>query len=330
MSQPCHAPVMALSWRSFTPQMTETIAITLMALAHLNRGQTVPSALLKQAAALPEGAPLIVMIHGYRYCPSKDSHDPHRHILSLNPRLDGSRRLRSWPSELGISASGAEALGIAFGWSARGNLPAVYRRAAEVGQELAEVAAVLSEAAGRPVHMVGHSLGARVALQAMQAAQPGSIGRLILMAAAELRPQAEAAISSPAGRQAEVFNITSRENDIFDFFLELAVSGGRQRALGFGLPEPARNWLDLQIDAPEVRSALGSLGFPIAADTSRACHWSPYLREGMFDFYRVALSQPWALPIPLLRANLPVRQAPRWSRLLEPPRRAQSSSFSRA
>jgi hypothetical protein len=39
----------------------------------------------------------------------------------------------------------------------------------------------------------------------------------------------------------------------------------------------------------------------------------------LFDFYRTALFQPWALPMGLLHARLPGRIEPRWSRLLSRP-----------
>lgn len=304
-----------------------------MAVIPLNAGDPIPADLMSRAADLPRGAPLIVMIHGYRYCPASPPHDPHLGILA--PRsapVQGGGRLRSWPQSLGLSDRGAEGLGLTFGWPARGTLGQVYRRAAGIGEALARSLDLISAAACRPVHLIGHSLGARVALRALEVAQPGTIGRLILMAAAELRPEAERAVASPAGAQAEIINVTSRENDIFDFMLEVTVGRGRRPALGFGLSQPRHNWLDLQIDAAETRAALASLGFGIGADVVRACHWSPYLREGMFDFYRVAMGQPWALPLPLLRAHLPVRQARRWSRLLQVPGRGggSQSSFSSA
>ncbi|NHF74199.1 hypothetical protein [Paracoccus xiamenensis] len=292
-----------------------------MAVLHLNSDRADAPEALDAARALPPGAALIVMIHGYRYCPSSPAHDPHRHILALDPTLPG-RRLRSWPSALGLRDE-TGGLGIAFGWPARGGLARVYHRAGGIGRDLGPALGRLADAAGRPVQMIGHSLGGRVALQALAAAPAGSVGRIILMAAAELRPAAEAAIASPAGRLAEVINVTSRENDLFDFALELLVGRGRGRspALGFGLSQPCPNWLDLQIDASEPRRALAGLGFDIGADTARACHWSPYMRAGLFDFYRVALGQPWALPLALLRAHLPARQTPRWSRLLQLPGR---------
>lgn len=296
-----------------------------MAILPVNAGQPLPAGLMARAAGLAPGAPIIVMIHGYRYCPTDPACDPHRHILSPEPARPGARRSRSWPSALGFSAEGPEGLGIAFGWPARGRLSAAYRRAGSAGQELAELIAALSQVGARPVQLIGHSLGARVALQALAAAAPGEIGRMVLMAAAELRPAAEAAIDSPAGQRAEVINVTSRENDLFDLGLELLVGRARSPALGFGLSRSRRNWLDLQIDAAEVRDGLARLGFHIGTDIARACHWSPYLRDGLFDFYRMALARPWALPLGLLRDHLPIGQSPRWSRLLQGPTARQSS-----
>lgn len=289
-----------------------------MALRIVNAGSAPPQGLMACAAALPPGAPIIVMIHGYRFCPTIPEHDPHRHILALEPAED-ARRALSWPRALGLSAEGDEGLGIAFGWSARGALRAAYRGAEEAGADLAALIAALSQAANRPVAIIGHSLGARVALAALRRAEPGQIGRLVLLSAAEFRDIAEASADSPAGRRAEILNITSRENDPFDFGLELMLSAGRRAALGMGLSEPRRNWLDIQIDDDDSIAALRGLGFDISDRRARACHWSPYLRDGMFDLYRVALGQPWALPLALLRGQLPVRPAPRWSRLLALP-----------
>lgn len=302
-----------------------------MALAAINCGEAVRPEVWAKAAALPPHAPVVVMIHGYRFSPHSPQHCPHRHILSLTPDT-ALRRALSWPAALGFSANGAEGLAVAFGWEARGTLPAAYRNAAASGAELAALIDRLAVEARRPVALIGHSLGARVALSALRRAAPGAVDRVVTLAAAELRPAAEAAIASPAGMLAEVVNVTSRENDPYDFALEMIVAQGRRRALGFGLGRPRANWLDLPIDAPETLAGLGRLGFPVSGRTSRACHWSPYLREGLFDVWRAVLCQPERLSLPVLAGARPDRMSRRWSRLLRLPaaQRGAGSSLSAA
>lgn len=290
-----------------------------MPVISVNAGQALPTRLWQIAADLPAGAPIVVMLHGYRYSPSAPCHDPHRHILSLDPR-PGARRAISWPRGLGFGAGTAcEGLAIALGWEARGRFGRAYARAGETGEGLARLVSDLAQVAGRPVALIGHSLGGRVALQALAHAEAGSLSRLVLLNAAEFRDTASATLIRPAGARAEVLNITSRENDLFDFALEQIMARGRRRALGLGLERPARNWVDVQIDDAATLDGLRNLGFPTDRNALRLSHWTSYLRAGLFDFYRAALCHPWALPVGLLRQHLPQRPEPRWSRLLARP-----------
>jgi len=290
-----------------------------MPVVRINADHALPQHLWQVAADLPAEAPIVVMIHGYRYSPSQPAHDPHRHILSLDPD-PRQRRATSWPRALGFGgAHPQDGLAIAFGWEARGTLRGAYRRAGLAGRSLSGLVDRLAHASGRPVAVISHSLGARVALTALREAVCGTIGRMILLTGAEFRDEAARALASAAGRQAEVINITSRENDLFDFALEQWLSLGRRQALGFGLNRPTRNWVDMQIDEGETLAALERLGFPTERHPRRLSHWTPYLRRGLFDFYRTALFQPWALPMGLLHARLPGRIEPRWSRLLSRP-----------
>ena len=270
------------------------------------------AALAAALAVLPVGAPVVVMIHGYRFAPDARGNCPHLHILSAHPTPLDPKAI-SWPRHLGLD--GQRGLAIALGWPARGTVSGAYRRAEVAGRAVAAIAQAVSRLSpGRPVDVIGHSLGARAALAALPHARPGTLRRLILLAAAETRRPARAAMDSPAGRAVEVINVTTRENDLFDFCLEWLVGLGFDTALGQGQGQgdALPNWLDLQIDQPATRRALAGLGHSLAAP-ARISHWSPYLSPGIFTLYRALLAG--NLPLPLLRAHLPATADRRWSRL---------------
>jgi hypothetical protein len=120
-------------------------------------------------------------------------------------------------------------------------------------------------------------------------------------------------MASVAGRAAQVFNITTRENDLFDFLYEWLAGAGLDTAIGQGLRQDMPNWLDVQIDQPASLAALARLGHCLPPAPARICHWSPYLRPGAFELYRAILDG--SVLLPMLRAGLPMRADPRWSRL---------------
>lgn len=251
-------------------------------------------------AVLPPGAPIVVMIHGYRFRPGVAGDCPHEHILSLNP-TPGVRRVISWPRHLGLAADQA-GMAVAFGWPSRGSLRDCYARAAHVSAHLAILIAKLRTfAPDRPVDVIAHSLGARVALSALPLLAAGDVGRMILLSAAELRRTATCAMQSAAGEAAEVLNVTSRQNAVFDAMLEAALSLGLARSLGGGLVRPLPNWTDLRIDRPATLAALAERGYPLDPPGRGICHWSPYLRPGVFPLYRAILQRrvsPAALRLP--------------------------------
>lgn len=270
-------------------------------------------------AQLQPGAPVVVMIHGYRFSPAKPGRSPHDHIFSLDPdtRL---RKAPSWPRNLGFGEAGASGLAIAFGWEACGTVWSAHARAGQTGRALAVlIGAIRARRPDTPVNIVAHSMGARVALQALHGLKAGDVGRIILLAGAELRPNAEATMDTACGRAAEVINITSRENDLFDFILETCIGLGFWRALGHGLRQRRANWVDLEIDNPHSLAALADLGHQIAPARARICHWSPYLRGGLFGLYRALIWDRPGLPLAVLARARPPRARRRWSRLLAPP-----------
>lgn len=286
-----------------------------MALVRIDAQTTAPSGLAALGAALadlPAGAPVTVLIHGFGYTPGRPGRCPHRTLLSAEP-APGRRRAGSWPRALG---QGDGALAVAFGWQAGGTIWHAWAEAARAGRALARVLDRLA-ADGRQADLVAHSLGARVALSALAQAPEGSVRRAILIAPAEFRAAAETALEAPAGRTAEVLNVISRENDLFDALVEWLIAPHRPgaRTLGLGLAAPRPGWTDLAIDDAATLAALARLGHPVAPPDRRVCHWSGYLRPGLFPLYRAVLSG--ALPLPVLRAALPDGAPARWSRLAE-------------
>ncbi|WP_298498062.1 alpha/beta fold hydrolase [uncultured Maritimibacter sp.] len=255
-------------------------------------------ALARALAALPATAPVVILIHGYKYAPGLPGHCPHDSILSPDASRSGWKLL-SWPRHLRL---GPEALVVAFGWRATGSIWTAYARAEAAGRELGSLLTALD----RPAHLLGHSLGARVALSALRHAPEGRVGRLVLLAGAETRACAAAAMASPAGRWAEVLNVTSRENALFDAMLTAAL-GLRGRPLGAGLSLPG--WTDLAIDREATRDRLARFGHPIAAPSARICHWSTYLRPGLLPLYGAVLRgdlPPGWLALPEAPADAPL------------------------
>lgn len=257
---------------------------------------------------LPDTAPVVVMVHGWRYAPGFARDCPHGSILSMDPPAR-DRRAVSWPRHLGLD--GTRGLGIALGWNAKCDPWRAHLRAGRTGAALARIARIVHAHSGRPVQVIAHSMGARVALSALHGVLPGQIGRMILLAAAETRGRTLAALATPAGQAVEVVNVTTRENDIFDACFEWGIHFGLSTSIGQGLGRPHAGWHDLWIDQPGTLAGLARLGHPLADPTRRICHWSPYLRPGTIGLYRAVLDGR------LMACDLPCpRPGRRWSRLI--------------
>lgn len=265
--------------------------------------------------------PIIIMVHGYKYQPKVPRNCPQELIFANDHQ-------QSWPRLLGLNGADS-ATGIAFGWCARGPMRHAFRQARETGRELARVIGILNRAAPhRPVHIIAHSMGGEVALSTLEHAPAGSVDRVILMAGASYQGHAQRALRSPCGQTAELFNIVSRENDIFDFFFERLIRPemADDRPLGDGIS--AHNALTIQLDCQNTLATLDRLGAQIDRRRRPVCHWSTYTRPGAMQFYARLMEQPESLPLTLLKRQLPP-PARRWSkpgRTLPDP--AQSSSFS--
>lgn len=268
-------------------------------------------ALRERLASTPANAPVVVMIHGFRFAPGARGNCPHLHIFSMTPP-DGDRTAVSWPGQW--AENGQAGLTIALGWPARGNLIAASLRARAAGRALAELSALVRQIdPDRQLDVIAHSLGARVALCALHHARPGAFRRMILLAGAETLRPARAAMATPAGQAVQVINVTTRENDLFDFLFEWLGKAGLDTSIGQGLRRGLPNWLDLQIDQAATRTILARFGHALPAPLARICHWSLYTRSGTFALYRALLTG--VLSMADLRALLPERPDRRWSRI---------------
>lgn len=270
--------------------------MTSQGLALHDSPQSVQQALIAQPQAT---APVVILIHGYKFAPHDPAHCPHDHILSTETTTPCPRAL-SWPRALGLST--APTLGIAFGWPARGSIWSAYTRAAKAGEHLAQLIAMIRQTQpNRPIHLMAHSLGARVALSALPHLPAHSVQRILLLAGAERTQSAAQKLATPAGRSAQIIAVTSRENTAYDLlFATLMGSNAINRT-----PPTAPNWTRLPIDQPQTLAALNTHSFPIAPPQSRICHWSSYLRPGVFTLYKALITHNRPLPIATLRAILP-------------------------
>lgn len=256
------------------------------------------------AAALPPHAPVIIMVHGFRYSPRTES-CPHSLILAERSDSD-SWKVVSWPQQLAIPQG--RGLGVGFGWDASGTIWQAYRRAPRAGAALADaIAALRAELPQRPIHIVTHSLGARVALHAASLLPPATISRMLLISPAMFRHEAAQLAAAEGLSATEVFTVLSAENTAYDLLFRAVMPWGGV-TLGRGGPDLS-TWLDIRLNHSPTAEALRHLGYAIEAPRSRICHWSGYLRGGVWALYGDLLYRPHTTAMPRLRERFGITQA---------------------
>lgn len=264
--------------------------------------------------------PIIILIHGFKYDPGTPRFCPHGRIFGRT-RHPESVHHTQWPRPLGFASGHQdEGLAIAFGWRARGNLWRAQRSAWAAGVALAQaIQTVRTVAPYRPIHAITHSMGSEVIFEALHHLPSHAVQRIITITGASYASVAQAAMETPAGRAAELLNVTSRENDAFDAMFEKLIPAQvpQDRAMGAGVSLP--NAVTLQLDCPRTLAALTRFGGHIHMPKRRVCHWSGYTRPGALQFYARALRHPEYLELQALQDALPDTSAPRWSRIFAMP-----------
>ncbi|MEM8656403.1 MAG: hypothetical protein AAGF36_16855 [Pseudomonadota bacterium] len=282
-------------------------------------GSPAPALPTLRTAARGAG-PIILLIHGFKYDPADPRHCPHTRIFAHAPAPHEHRI--QWPHALGFTNGDPdEGLALAFGWRARGTLWEAQAAAQHAGVLLAKAIDTLrTRAPHRPIHAITHSMGSEAIFAALPHLPTHAIQRIVAITGASYGSRAHAAMQTAAGQTAELLNITTRENDLFDAAFERLMTPGapQDRAMGAGLDLP--NALNLQLDCPDTLAALARLGNPIQPPKRRVSHWSGYARPGALQFYARALRQSDDLTLDTLRQALPHRCAPRWSRMFARPR----------
>ncbi len=256
--------------------------------------------LKRELSRLPYHAPIVVMIHGYRFSPDCAGRDPHRSLFALAPKSD-HWKIKSWPRGLGFSDAPSTGLCIGFGWqgfgaraddTARHDFARAYQAAGRAGAALATLLDLIAEIApARDVDLFAHSLGARVALSGLARTVKGRIGRVILMGGAEYAHVAGDALQRRP--RTPVYNVTARSNRLYDLLFQTFAprQGPCGRTLGEGLDAPHSHWVNLDFDTPGLARLLAARGQQIGPARSPVCHWGFYLRAGTMPLYRSILRE---------------------------------------
>lgn len=297
-------------------------------------GVDLVAGLARSLQDVPPDAPIVVLIHGYKFDPDLPEADPHRLLYAFRPNSADGRRIRSWPQGLGFARHGGRGgLAVGFGWparlplfgcllkSGRTGFALAYDRAGAYGARLADLVHLLRQLApGRDIDLLGHSLGARVALASLPHLEAAP-GRMLLLGAAEFGSCAQDYLAAaPHDRAPEIYNITARSNDLYDALFEQFAprtrAGGTQRAIGLGLGADLPNWLDLQLDRQEVTDWIRARGMAVTRTEARHCHWAFYTLDGALELYQAILRRRPGWDIANLRNTACFAgQEPRWTRL---------------
>ena len=259
--------------------------------------------LAENLRAQPLDTPVVILLHGLRYDATTQEHDPAASIFSPAPPTDDPR-LVSWPRHLGFCRGRAgEGLCIGFSWPARTGIRDAYQRATDAGISLARLVDLIRLAdPQREVVIVAHSLGSRVALSALPQIKAGRIDRMVFIYGAEIGREADHFLSAGTRPLPRIINVTSRENWVFDSAFAAAITGRPwAKTLSNFTATRYAHWVDLPLHDINALALLRAAGYPVSQSLRPICHWSGYLRPGVFPVYRDFVRSPCKLPLEGLR-----------------------------
>jgi len=282
---------------------------------------------LAQALELaPKSAPIVIMIHGYKYHPGHPNSNPHKLLFSHSNTQ--STKLTSWPLGLGFEKmTTKDGLAIGFAWEGLprkdirpkpmlSSFAHVYKQANRAGGHLARILKWIHVLApGRPVDLIAHSLGARVAFSGLSRLSTRNVDRVILMGGAEYASSLDRYFRHiDRDSDLEVFNITTRQNSFVDFLFECFAprSNPSDFAIGKGYVGPTSNWLNLNLDDTATLNMLATRGIGIsrARKLKLVDHWGFYARAGVLRFYQQLLRHRTSWRMEDLRQELIWAQLP--------------------
>ena len=238
--------------------------------------------------------PAVVLVHGYSFDPTRPGADnPFETQFMEWKRALGDRRY----VEFGWYSAPRTARGILDAW--RNGHATTYGRAWSLAEQAGGLlAAILNEASG-PVSIVAHSLGTRVACEALNRTLPGKVGRVLFWNGAEyVRNARRTAIARP---DILFLNVAARCDDVLERLGDVFAPGSGRCVGNDGLaPDAPANWTDVFLDDSASRDWAAATGASLRGDDPRSIgdHRESFRHRGNWPLYRAFLDGAGIFGIP--------------------------------
>jgi pimeloyl-ACP methyl ester carboxylesterase len=227
----------------------------------------------------------IIGVHGFNFDPASDARDPFRLFHMWGEMLQTPVVGFPWYSSVPTLG------GILGAWTRCYRTRYSYAYHALARDAAGRLANVIADAK-RPVSIICHSLGSRVALRTLCKVAPGKVDRILILDGAELQTAAGGALKVVCERGEivpKILNVCSRHDRVLRHLGSWA-SGKAGRCIGYaGLGSSAPGWTDLFLDdASTQKWALDRHEWALesANPLDLAGHWESYTLRGNWPLYR--------------------------------------------